>query len=142
MKAILTRYHGATNTRGSRISATDSDKNRVSISYPHELNSDKAHALAAKTLCEKMNWHGEMIGGGLHNGDMVWTFAISNDRFIAGPETPKPTYSLEAGRSILKDGLPFVHLARSVWSDNPSDHAFNPSAADDFARAIVEKFNK
>ena len=81
MKAILTRYHGPSNVRGARISASDSDKNRVSISYPHELNTDKAHALAAKTLCEKMNWRGEMIGGRLANGDMVWTFAISDDRF-------------------------------------------------------------
>ena len=33
MKVITTRYHGPTNTRGSRIAATDEDGNRVSLTY-------------------------------------------------------------------------------------------------------------
>ena len=73
MKAIRTRYHGPTNTRGARISATTEDRNRCSIPYPHELNRDEAHALAARTLCKKYNWNDKMIGGGLGN-DMVWVF--------------------------------------------------------------------
>lgn len=71
MKAIRTRYVGPTNTRGSRITATDADGNRVSISYPHQLNSDQAHELAAYTLMRKMRWECELVGGGFNN-DEFW----------------------------------------------------------------------
>lgn len=75
MKAIITKYHGATNTRGSRISATAEGGNRVSIPYPHELNSDAAHKLAAVMLCKKMNWATELCGGGMPDGaTQCWVF--------------------------------------------------------------------
>lgn len=67
MKAIITKYHGATNFRGSRISAFDGD-NRVVIPYPHELNSEEAHRAAAQALCDKLKWTGKFISGGLKNG--------------------------------------------------------------------------
>ena len=73
MKAILTKYHGPTDTRGSRISATDSDGNRVSIPYPHELNSEEGHHKAAQALCDKMKWPGKLTGGGTKNG-YAWVF--------------------------------------------------------------------
>lgn len=63
MKAIKTTYFGPTNTRGSRIKATDGDGNSASIPYPYELNQDDAHKLATKKLCEKMGWPTEMIMG-------------------------------------------------------------------------------
>jgi hypothetical protein len=68
MKAIQTKYHGPTNTRGSRISASDLDGNRVSISYPHELSGEAVHRKAADALCEKMGWNGALIGGAIRNG--------------------------------------------------------------------------
>lgn len=58
MKAIVTKYHGPTNTRGSRITASDEDGNRVSIPYPYELSGEDVHRKAAEALCEKMNWGG------------------------------------------------------------------------------------
>lgn len=64
MKAIQTKYHGPTNTRGSRIRATDRDGHSVTIPYPHELSAEEGHRLAAKKLCEKMNWRGELATGG------------------------------------------------------------------------------
>jgi hypothetical protein len=67
MKAITTKYHGCTDTRGSRISATDGD-NRVSIPYPHELNTEEAHKLAAQTLCKKLGWDYQFITGGTKEG--------------------------------------------------------------------------
>jgi hypothetical protein len=73
MKAIKTYYRGATNTRGSRLYATDCDHNKISIPYPHELNTEEGHALAANTLREKMGWKGRLIGGGLKDC-MVWVF--------------------------------------------------------------------
>lgn len=74
MKAIFTKYHGPTNTKGSRISASDSDGNRVTISYPYELSGEAVHRQAAVALCSKMNWKGELIGGSLKNG-YVFVFA-------------------------------------------------------------------
>ena len=74
MKAITTKYHGATDRRGSRISASDCDANRVSIPFPHELSHDDAHRKAAQALCDKMGWKGSMIQGGIKNGE-VFVFA-------------------------------------------------------------------
>ena len=70
MKAITTKYHGPTNTRGSRVSASDSDGNRVSIPYDHALNSEEAHRKAAVALCARMKWSGAdtMVGGSIKNG--------------------------------------------------------------------------
>lgn len=51
MFAILTKYHGPTDTRGARISAKFSvGGGRVSIDYPHELNGEACHEYAARAL--------------------------------------------------------------------------------------------
>ena len=70
MKAIKTKYKGPTNTRGSRIIASDEDGNRVTISYPYELSGQDVHHKAAAALCEKMGWGdgSDLIGGSLKNG--------------------------------------------------------------------------
>ena len=68
MKAIETRYVGPTNTRGARIIARDSDNNRVTISYPHELSGEAVHRKAAEALRDKMGWTGELISGGTKRG--------------------------------------------------------------------------
>jgi hypothetical protein len=68
MKAITTIYHGSTNTRSSKITASEPDGKRVSISYPHELNQEDAHSLAAMTLCNKMGWTGKLVCGNIKNG--------------------------------------------------------------------------
>ena len=49
MDTIITKYHGATNTKGARISAAVMGK-RVYIPYPHELDSWRCHAEAARAL--------------------------------------------------------------------------------------------
>lgn len=56
MQAIETRYHGPTNTRRSRISAR-CEAGRISIPYPHELNNEEGHDLAARTLILKLGWN-------------------------------------------------------------------------------------
>lgn len=74
MKAIVTKYHGPTNTRGSRISATDLDGNKVTLSYASELSSEENHDAAAKALCVKMGWtQHPLMRGGLAHGN-VYTF--------------------------------------------------------------------
>jgi len=72
MKAIMTKYHGPTNTRGSRVSASDSDGNRVSVSFDH--SSRDPHDLAVIALCKKMGWTGKLVAGGWKHGHVyVWT---------------------------------------------------------------------
>ena len=73
MKAIETRYLGPTDHRGSRIVASDSDGNRVTIGYKSELDSDQNHKAAAVALCDKMGWKGDLAGGWVKRG-MVWVF--------------------------------------------------------------------
>jgi hypothetical protein len=75
MKAIITKYIPCTNTKGSRIKASDSDRNSITISYPYELSGEAVHKLAAIKLCEKMGWSTDLIGGDLKNG---YVFVFKN----------------------------------------------------------------
>lgn len=68
MKAIVTKYHGPTDTRGSRITASDEDGNRVTIGYPYELSGEAVHRAAAVALCAKMGWTGDLVAGSLRTG--------------------------------------------------------------------------
>lgn len=68
MKAIQTRYHGPTNTRGSRISAFDEDGNRISVPYDYALSGEAVHRAAAEALCNKMKWTGRLAGGSTRTG--------------------------------------------------------------------------
>jgi hypothetical protein len=68
MKAIVTKYHGPTNFKGARITASDEDGNRISISYPYELSGEAVHRKAAEALKEKMNWSGKLVSGSLKTG--------------------------------------------------------------------------
>ena len=87
MKAIQTRYLGPTNYRGARIKAWAYGWGSVTISYPHEYNSELAHHEAAKALIAKVNkqfgndekraLQVPTISGGLPNGDWCFCFADS-----------------------------------------------------------------
>ena len=94
MKAIETRYLGATNHRPARIVAEDADGNRVSIS-PESIGAswdgnglrrpEEVHRAAAEALCKKMNWTGALAGGSTKRG-YVFVFV---DRWSAGtPSLP------------------------------------------------------
>ena len=74
-QAIETKYHGATNTKGSRISATAASGIKVYIDYPHELSGVDCHARAAEKLARKLEWlklgeefEGNYIAGGTRSG--------------------------------------------------------------------------
>jgi galactose mutarotase-like enzyme len=74
VKAITVRYKGPTDTKGSRLIASDMDGNRVTVGYPHELSVDAVYRLAADALCVKMEWKGEIVGGTTKPGEMVFVF--------------------------------------------------------------------
>ena len=80
MTSILTHFVGATNTRGSRIIADAGMKRRVSIPYPHELSIDQAHRAAAMALCQKFDWHGTLVQGGMERGS-AFVFLSASDMF-------------------------------------------------------------
>lgn len=69
MQTIETKYHGASNVRGSRISATASGcKARVVLSYDHALNGEENHKAAARALMGKLDWRGVYVGGHTKTG--------------------------------------------------------------------------
>lgn len=72
MQAIVTRYIGPGNVRGSRMTAKAS-AGSTSIEYDDALNVAANHAAAAKRLCDKFGWRGTYWAGGLPNSaDVVW----------------------------------------------------------------------
>ena len=53
---ITTKKLGATNTKGARIVATGGG-HKVTIPYPHELNTFDAHLSAARVIAQSMGWN-------------------------------------------------------------------------------------
>lgn len=85
MKAIITKYLGPTDRRGSRIKATDGDSS-ITVPLDSADSSEISHAKAAEALCRKLGWTGRYIGGGLSGrggimAGMVWVDAASSDGF-------------------------------------------------------------
>ncbi len=89
MQAIITKYHGPTNFKGSRYSA-ECDAGRVTISAIHELDSEGNHIAACLALRTKIAqeqvakygspiatnpWMRLMVCGQLPNGNYAHVFA-------------------------------------------------------------------
>ena len=76
MVAILTRYLGPTNYRGSRYKATAGDepgRPSLTVSCDSALGSEANHASAAYAFALKMGWRGRWVGGGTYRGmAFVW----------------------------------------------------------------------
>jgi hypothetical protein len=71
-QAIVTKYHGPTNSRGSKVSAT-SQAGRVYFTYDHALTTDENHHAACRKLASAMGWGDEWIPGWTPAGDCgVW----------------------------------------------------------------------
>ena len=65
MKAIITKYIPASNTKGSRIRASAEGVPSIFVPYPHELSGEEVFKSAALALCAKHNWNHQLVGGGL-----------------------------------------------------------------------------
>lgn len=74
-QGITTRYHGPTNSKGSRVTATArkaksySDGSRepamsLTDHWDHASNMDANHTRVAQLLAAKLGWSGLWIGGG------------------------------------------------------------------------------
>ena len=72
MKAILTKIIPCTNTKPTRVKAYTEGGNAITVSWStcddDGRTQGQAHLFAAKKLCEKMQWTGELIGGGTAEG--------------------------------------------------------------------------
>ena len=66
--AIITKYLGPTNTKGSRVKATNYGSVSVTISWNHDLTVVENHEVAAKALCDKLGVNSNLVGGELKNG--------------------------------------------------------------------------
>lgn len=78
MKAILTRYLPATNTKPSRIRATAEGGKPLTVGYYAAPDNTDPFAFAARQLADRMGWTGPLLGGGLPDGSTCWVFARSH----------------------------------------------------------------
>lgn len=68
MQAIITKYIGPTNKRGSRIKARQAASyagkpKSVTIDWDYGLRVEHNHKAAAIALAAKLGWHGDWAGG-------------------------------------------------------------------------------
>lgn len=84
MQAIVTKYLGPTNTRGSRVKAT-CNAGSVTVSWDYALNIDENHEAAFRALATKLGWltYGAWHHAGLpNNGGRVFTCAGRNAMYV------------------------------------------------------------
>lgn len=69
MKAILVKYHGPSNTRGSRFTAKAEGNPSLTLPYNYALGADETAKAAAVALVKRMKWNCGVVGGTLPSGD-------------------------------------------------------------------------
>jgi hypothetical protein len=79
--AIRTRYHGPTDTRGSRFIATDGE-NRITVSYDYSLDHIENHAATAQAFLDKHNpFETKLVTNALcFDNDYYWTWEVTGPR--------------------------------------------------------------
>ena len=97
-QAIITKYLGATNYRGSRVKAT-AYAGSVTISWDDALDSEANHANAAAALCKKYGWGGTWVGGGRPDNRGNVYVCVANGRFF----TDSRRESYEAALQIVEN---------------------------------------
>lgn len=81
MQAIITKYHGPTNTRSSRVSATSAGGHRATLPWDHDKDVDGNHDAVALVLLHKLGWTGMWHRGGLKTGN-VYVCSNTNKLYI------------------------------------------------------------
>jgi len=87
MQAIVTKYLGPTNTKGSRIKAS-CVAGSIIVSRDQRLTAEQNHQMAAGALVAKLGWvpelgryAGRWFSAGLPNGDMVHVAGNDDESF-------------------------------------------------------------
>jgi hypothetical protein len=70
-RAIVVKYQGPTDGRGSRLKATCGGPSSISIPYDSTYNDDVNYLRAAQALQKKMGWTGKLIPGAMPDGRSV-----------------------------------------------------------------------
>ena len=75
-QVIITKYHGPSKVKGSRISARTTSGKRIIIDYDDSMNSEKNHYEVMKRLATLINWdfYPKAVAGTLPGGSIVWVF--------------------------------------------------------------------
>lgn len=72
-QAIVTKYHGPTDARGFRVSAT-AEAGRVYLEWDAALNTEQNHQRAALALSHKLGWSPNLVGACLPKAaGYVWS---------------------------------------------------------------------
>jgi hypothetical protein len=76
--AIRTRYHGPTNTRGLRLTATDGE-NRTVVNYDYSLGATGNHAAAAQAFLTKHYPYETKLAttAACFGNDFFWTWVVT-----------------------------------------------------------------
>jgi len=116
MQAIVTKYLGPTNFKGSRIKAT-CDAGSVTIGYPHHASQYDAHRIAAGALADKLGWteengHGPMIGGGAPGG--------RGEVFVFAPKRPHHVYPNPADMLTMLESLHHMSGLSELSENDPA----------------------
>jgi hypothetical protein len=84
MKAITTKYHGPTNFKGSRVSASAEGGHKLWMQWDDALNSNENHRAAATALATKMDWSGNWAAGWTEDA-CVWVNVCEwTPQFVVG----------------------------------------------------------
>lgn len=71
MNTITTKFHGPTDHRYPRVSATDRDGKRIYVEWDHMVDSETNHENAARVFCGK-DWRGYLVCGDASPTAYVW----------------------------------------------------------------------
>lgn len=74
MQTIACKYLGPTNFKGSRVKATATNGESITVAYQYELGFEGTCCEVATDLKNKLGWSGVMYGGHTRDG-MVFVFA-------------------------------------------------------------------
>jgi hypothetical protein len=81
MQAITTKYIGPSNTRGSRIKAETAQGETLTIDCAGSISEEENHISAARSLAERLNWHGSFVGDRIKGARMVFVWDNDDYRF-------------------------------------------------------------
>lgn len=92
-QAIVTKFIGPTNSRGSRVKATAA-AGSVTLSWDYSLNHEANHDAAAKALADKFGWKGQWHGGGMPGN--------SGNCYVCGLGSGFPSFSTDGEQFSLR----------------------------------------
>lgn len=134
MNAIVTTHKGPTDTKGSKIVATDNDGNRKAYSYNSRYNPEDNHMRAAERFCESLGLKGSFITAQLKPNSRV--HVLVSESYSVGQENAEDadgiaTFAVNTGDFYKQH---FGNVSRYTQSDRRI--AYLVEALDDFTGSL------